>query len=43
MVAVISALFDAPDIRAAAREIAQLFNESSRGAHVCTQRSRGAV
>jgi thiamine-phosphate pyrophosphorylase len=33
MVAVISALFDAPDIRAAAREIARLFNESPRGAH----------
>jgi len=33
MVALISALFDAPDIRAAAREIARLFNESPRGAH----------
>jgi len=33
MVAVISALFEAPDIRAAAREIARLFNESPRGAH----------
>jgi thiamine-phosphate pyrophosphorylase len=33
MVAVISALFDAPDIRAVAREIARLFNELPRGAH----------
>jgi thiamine-phosphate pyrophosphorylase len=33
MVAVISALFDAPDVRAAARDIARLFNDSPRGAH----------
>jgi thiamine-phosphate pyrophosphorylase len=33
MVAVISALFDAPDIREAAREIARLFNDSRSGAH----------
>jgi len=32
MVAVITAIFDSPDVRGAAREIARLFNEPRRGA-----------